>query len=159
MAPLPYFVVSAVSPGRFGGTHDATLLIDPHAHGHVDELERRADGVFRVDQSGVRGFGAIVPLAGRGFSAGILRGGDNLKILALHFFVKFLPAWQIEAASSPGGPGDHQGFLPAKIRKVNDFALAIRHGEIGGDARGRDSFRVSTGISPKLHAREVESAT
>jgi hypothetical protein len=29
------------------------------------------------------------------FSAGILRGGDNFKILALQLFIEFLPAWQI----------------------------------------------------------------
>jgi hypothetical protein len=61
--------------------------------------------VFRVHQRYEISLGRVVPLSGRRLSAGILRGGDDLEILA-----------QIEAASSPGRPGEQQHFLTAKIR-------------------------------------------
>jgi hypothetical protein len=89
--------------------------------------------MLNVDQSGEGRFGAIVPLARCSFSAGILRGGDDLKILTLQLFVNFLPPGQIESASSPRGPGGDQNFLAAEIAEVDDLALAIRHREIGSD--------------------------
>jgi hypothetical protein len=60
-----------------------------------------------VDQGGKGRLGLVIPLAGRLFAAGILRRGDDLEILVFQFGVQFLPAWQIEAAASPGCPGDH----------------------------------------------------
>jgi hypothetical protein len=60
-----------------------------------------------VDQGCVRRFGLVVPLARGRLPAGVLRGGDNLKVLVFQLFVEFLPARQIEAASSPGRPRDH----------------------------------------------------
>jgi len=62
--------------------------------------------MLRVDQGGIGGFGAVVPLTGRRLTAGVLRCRDDLEILVLQFGVKFLPAWQIEPAASPRGPGD-----------------------------------------------------
>jgi hypothetical protein len=63
--------------------------------------------MLHVDQRGEGGFSFVVPLAGGCFASGILRGGDDFEILVLQFLVGFLPAWQIEAAASPTGPGDH----------------------------------------------------
>jgi hypothetical protein len=57
--------------------------------------------MLHVDQRGVSRLGAVVPLPGRSFAAGVLRRGDNFKIFVLQLFVNFLPAWQIETASSP----------------------------------------------------------
>jgi hypothetical protein len=37
--------------------------------------------VFGVDQRRKRGLGGVIPLPRRGFSARILRGGDNFEIL------------------------------------------------------------------------------
>jgi hypothetical protein len=51
--------------------------------------------VFGVDQRGIGGFRRVVPFAGCCFSAGVLRGGDDLEILIVKFGVKLLPAWQI----------------------------------------------------------------
>jgi hypothetical protein len=79
-------------------------------------------------------FGFVVPLAGGCFASGILRCGNDFEILVLQFLVGFLPAWQIESAASPTGPGDHQNFLAAKIVEVHYAPITIRHGEIGGDA-------------------------
>jgi len=91
--------------------------------------------MLHVDQRRVGRLGGVVILASGGFTAGILRGGDNFEILILQFGIEFLPAWQIIAASSPGGPGDHQHFLAAKILEVDDFSGAIRHRKIGCLAR------------------------
>jgi len=87
-----------------------------------------------VDQRRKGRFGFVVPLAGGCFASGILRCGNDFKILILQFLVGFLPAWQIESAASPTGPGDHQNFLAAEIVEVHYAPLTIRHGEIGGDA-------------------------
>jgi hypothetical protein len=62
--------------------------------------------VLSVDQSGEGGFRAIVPLARRALAARVLGRRDDFEILVLQFRVQFLPAWQIETAASPGGPGD-----------------------------------------------------
>ena len=59
--------------------------------------------------------GSVIPAAGRDFASGILGGGNDFKILVLQFRVEFLPAWQVVAAASPGGPGDHQHLLTAEI--------------------------------------------
>jgi hypothetical protein len=71
--------------------------------------------VLLVNQSDVRCFGRVIPLAGCGFAAGILRGCDDFKISALQIFVDFLPAWQIKTASSPRGPGEDENFFAAEI--------------------------------------------
>jgi hypothetical protein len=36
--------------------------------------------VLGIDQRGVGRFGGIVPFAGGGFSAGVLRGGDDFEV-------------------------------------------------------------------------------
>jgi hypothetical protein len=91
--------------------------------------------MLHVDQSRIRRFGGVVPFSSGGFPARVLCGGDDFKILVVQLAVNFLPAWQIETASSPGGPGDYQRFLAAKIGEVDDLPLAVGNGEIGSDAR------------------------
>lgn len=88
-----------------------------------------------VDQRGVARLSRVVPFACGRFPAGVLSRRDNFEVLVLQLAVEFLPAWQIEAASSPGGPGDYQHFLAAKIGEMHQAALAVRRGEIGRDAR------------------------
>jgi hypothetical protein len=39
--------------------------------------------VLGIDQSGVSCFRGVVPFSGGGFSAGVLRGGDDFEILIL----------------------------------------------------------------------------
>jgi hypothetical protein len=95
------------SPGRLGRTHYAPALVDPDARRDIDELERRTDGVRRIDQRRKSRMGFVVPRSGGRFSVDILGGSDDLEILALQFFIDFLPAWQIEAAPSPRGPSHH----------------------------------------------------
>ena len=68
-----------------------------------------------VDQRCVGCIGAVIPLTSRLFAARILCRRDDLEILALQLGVEFLPAWQIQPAASPGGPGDHQHLFAAKI--------------------------------------------
>jgi hypothetical protein len=68
-----------------------------------------------IDQRRVSGMGEVVPFARRLFTARVLCRRDDLEILVLQLAVKFLPAWQIQSAASPGGPGDHQHFLATKI--------------------------------------------
>jgi hypothetical protein len=90
--------------------------------------------VFGIDERGVGGFGGVVPFSGGGFAPGILGGGDDFKILIVQFGVEFLPAWQVETAASPTGPGDDERLLAAEIGEVDDLPLAVGDGEIGSDA-------------------------
>jgi len=87
--------------------------------------------MLRVDQCCVRCLGLVIPLSGGGFTTCVLGSRDDLEILVLQLLVNFLPAWQIEAAASPGSPGDHQHFLAAEIRKMNDTAFSIWGSKIG----------------------------
>ena len=68
-----------------------------------------------VNQGGEGCVGSVIPAAGRDFASGILGGGNDFKILVLQLRVEFLPAWQVVAAASPGGPGDHQHLPTAEI--------------------------------------------
>lgn len=86
--------------------------------------------MLRVDQRGVGRLGGVIPLACRFLAAGILGSRDDFEIPVLQLLVNFLPAWQIEAATSPGCPGDHQGFPALEIGQVDDAALAVGHGEV-----------------------------
>jgi len=72
----------------------------------------------------------VDPRAGVFGAAGILRDGDDLKILVFQLLVDCLPAWQVKAASSPRSPCNQQDFLPVKIREAVRLALEIRQREI-----------------------------
>jgi hypothetical protein len=52
----------------------------------------------------------------------------------MQFGVEFLPAWQIETAASPGGPGDYECLFASEIGKVHDLPLTVGDGEIRSDA-------------------------
>src|SRR5204862_2385492 len=108
-------VVRVRRPRRFARADDAALLVDPDAAGNVDALECGADGMLRVDERRERRLCRVVPLARGGFTAGVLRGRDDLEVLIFQLSVDILPAWQIEAASSPGCPRDQQDFLSAEV--------------------------------------------
>jgi len=71
--------------------------------------------VRHVEERGERRLGGVVPLAGGGFTAGVLRGRDDFEILAVQLGVEFLPTWQIQPAPSPGGPGDDQHLPASKL--------------------------------------------
>ena len=88
-----------------------------------------------VDQRGKRCFRRVVPLARGSLAAGVLRGRDDFEILILELGVEFLPAWQIQTAASPGGPGDYEHLLAAQAGEVDDVAAAVGDREIGSDAR------------------------
>ena len=87
-----------------------------------------------IDQRRVRRLSRVVPFTSGRFPARVLGRRDDFEVLVLQLAVEFLPAWQIEAASSPGGPGYHQHFLAAKIGEMHHAALAVRRGEIGREA-------------------------
>jgi len=91
--------------------------------------------MLRIEKGHERRLRTVVPLTRSFLTARILRRRDDFEILTLQFFVNFLPAWQIEAAASPGGPGEDQRFLAAKIGEVHHFARPVRHREIGRYAR------------------------
>jgi len=57
--------------------------------------------MFRIDERRKRGTRSVIPFAGRCLATNILGGRDNLEVAILQLRVDFLPAWQIEAASSP----------------------------------------------------------
>ena len=87
-----------------------------------------------VDECRVSGLGLVVPFAGRGFPACVLRGGDEFKALGFEFLINDLPAWQIEAAPSPGGPTEKEDFATAEVGEADGLALAVGNGEVRGDA-------------------------
>ena len=87
-----------------------------------------------VHQRRVGGLGRVVPFAGGRFTAGILRGGDDLEVLALQLFVKCLPTWQIKTAPSPTCPGNEQHLLSPELRQGDGAALAIRNRDVGRHA-------------------------
>ncbi len=118
----------------FGGANDAALLVDPNSGGDVRQLIGGADGVGGVDERRVSGLGGVVPLARGGFPACVLRGGDEFKALGFEFLIDGLPAWQIEAASSPGGPTEQEDFAAAEVGEADGLALAVGDGKVRGDA-------------------------
>lgn len=91
--------------------------------------------MIRIDQRGERRLRGVVPLTGRRFAAGVLRGGDDLEVLRLQFVVECLPAWQVKSAPSPGGPGDEQYFLAAELRQADRTSFAIGNRDVGRHAR------------------------
>ena len=72
--------------------------------------------MLRVYKGGVSGFCGVVPGSGGGFATTILRGGDDLEVRVFEFCIEFLPAWQIEFASSPTGPCDDERLLAFEVR-------------------------------------------
>src|SRR5262249_46450208 len=86
--------------------------------------------MLRVDERRVGRLGRVVPLTGCGFSARVLRRGDDLEILLPQLLVNLLPAWQIESAASPGGPCHDEDFFAAKTGQVYGPAGAIGHNEV-----------------------------
>jgi hypothetical protein len=128
-------VGAALGPGWLGGPDHASALVDPHAHRHVDELEGRADRVLHVNKRREGRLRGVVPATGDGFSRGVLRRGDDLEILRFQLVVQFLPTWQIEAAASPGRPGDHEHLFPAEVGQADGAAVTIRHSELRRHAR------------------------
>ena len=70
----------------------------------------------RIDQRRVGGLGRVVPLARGRLTAGVLRDGDDLEVLALQLVVECLPPGQIKSAPSPTCPGNEQHLLSAELR-------------------------------------------
>jgi len=90
--------------------------------------------VSGIDERRISGLGCVVPLTGGGFPARVLRGGDEFKALGFQFLIDGLPAWQIEAAPSPGGPTEQQNLVAAEVGESDGFALTVGHGKVRGDA-------------------------
>ena len=97
-----------------------------------------------VDERRVSGLRRVVPLAGSSFTARVLRGGDEFKTLGLQFLIDGLPAWQIEAAPSPGGPTEQQNFATTEVGEADGLALAVGNGEVRSDA-GLEKARAEHG--------------
>jgi hypothetical protein len=91
--------------------------------------------MLRVHERRVRRLGGVVPFSSGLLAARVLGCGYDLKILVFQVGVDFLPAWQIEAAASPGGPGDDQHFLAAEVGEMHHAALPIGHREVRRHAR------------------------
>ena len=89
--------------------------------------------MLRVDQRSVGRLGRVIPLAGVRFPARILRRGDQFEPLAFQLRIEFLPARQIEAAASPGGPGQNEYFLAPEFGKPDGASLSVGNGELRGD--------------------------
>jgi hypothetical protein len=83
------------------------FLVDEHRIREWPNFLCRLNSFFRQIRLGFLVLQRIDPRACIFGAAGILRYGDDLKILVFQLFVDCLPAWQIKAASSPRGPS-HQ---------------------------------------------------
>jgi hypothetical protein len=68
-----------------------------------------------VDERRERGLGSLDPLARVTQAARVLRDRDDLQVLALQLLVECLPDRQVEAAPSPGGPGDEEDLLATVV--------------------------------------------
>lgn len=91
--------------------------------------------MIRVDQSGERGFGGVIPFTGCGFASSVLSGGNDFKVFAFEFFVQFLPDRQIQPAASPRGPRHDEHLPAAKGAKAHHVSLAVGCCKIGRSAR------------------------
>src|SRR5262249_1728574 len=97
----------------------------------------------------------VDPWSGIFHAAGILGHGNDLEILVSQLLVECLPAWQVKAAASPGGPGDKQNFLAAKIRERVWFAVDIRQCEVRRAQRSQSLALVRTQAEVPGGGREV----
>ncbi len=91
-----------------------------------------------VDERRERGVRRVIPATGSCLTRCVLSGGDDLEVSGLELAVDVLPAWQIEPAPSPGGPGHQQHLLAAEVRQVDRAALAIRDGDVGRHPRRKE---------------------
>ena len=94
------------------------------------------DDLFLVNERSKVGLGRGDPWPGVLCAAGILSYRDDFKVFVPQFFVEGLPAWQIKSATSPGGPGDEQNLLAAKISQRMQLAVQIRQAEVWRFERG-----------------------
>ena len=131
-------LVPIVDERDFVGTYHLAVFINPDAGGHVHHAVQRGDGVLFVDENGVIRIRFFNPRTGIFDAADIFRYRNDFEILILVFGVEFLPAWQIEAAASPGCPGDQQYALASEIVQRARRTLPIRKREIGRFQRVRD---------------------
>ena len=76
-------------------THHDAFLVDEHPGGHVDEAEKRAQRMIRVDEGRVRGVRGVVKGAGCPLPGRVLCDGDDLEALTSDLLVDFLPTWQV----------------------------------------------------------------
>ena len=136
-----------------GRAHHASLLVDPDRHRHVDELKRRADGVFHINEARERRLRGVVPRARRRLTGRVLRGGDDFEPVRFQLVVEFLPAWQIAPAASPRGPGEHQHFPSAEIRQADGAASAIGDLEVRRHTRFEELPAQEWNFAEAPHAR------
>jgi len=106
------------------------LLVDQHGISERTGFLSSLNGVFWQIGFGRHIFQWIDPRTGIFGSAGILRYGNDFKILIFQLLVDCLPAWQVKAAPSPTGPRNQQDFLPAKIGEPMQLSLQVRQREI-----------------------------
>ena len=74
-----------------------------------------------VTQLGYLGIGVRDVDEWERFATGVLGDGDDLEISVPQLLVDGLPPGQVESAPSPGGPGDDQHFLAAKVGQVSQY--------------------------------------
>ena len=86
-----------------------------------------------VDKCRKGRFGTIVKFATGFFAAGVLSGGNDFEVFVSEVFINSLPPGQVEAASSPRGPGEDQHFLAVEIREFDLLSFAIGQFKVGSD--------------------------
>src|SRR5579871_1118978 len=129
--------IAVIHIGRLIRTNDSSLLVDPYSRWNIHHVVELGNQMLLVDQDRVGGLGLCLlnPDARVLHATSILRNRDNFKITILQLFVDCLPAWQIVATTSPGGPGNQQDLLSTKIGERALNAGGIRQGKVGSFER------------------------
>jgi hypothetical protein len=113
------------------------LFVDEHRVGQWADFLRRFNRVLRQIRLGRDILQRVDPGPSIFVAAGVLRDGDDLKILVFQLLVDCLPAWQVKAAPSPRGPRDQQDFFSTEIREPVLLAVKIGQGEVRGLQRSK----------------------
>ena len=79
-----------------------------------------------IDQAGEARLRLPIEGLGRLLAAAVLSDGDDLETCILHILVKGLPPGQVVATASPGGPGEEQHLLAAKLGQPSLPTLEVR---------------------------------
>ena len=126
--------------------HDHAGLVDPEHGGDVPRVVELRHHVLLIDQRGMGGIRRVDEWLRSFAPRGLAGDGDDLEALVLQLLAQVLPDRQVQAAPSPGRPGDEEDFLAALLREAVPAAAEIGQLEVGG-------LQLEQGCSQLLHGR------
>ena len=131
---------------------DATLLVEPHRRGHVDDAEDVGEPVVRIEHG--RQVGLAGPVADP-LLVVVERDGDQVQAQRLELVGQCVPGRQLVAAAAPGRPRDDDG-APAAAGQVDVVPSASV--SLSSGARSPRRTVVPPG-SPRTATRVVPSTS